>query len=70
LVYNRSEQALVPTLNPGVVIMAWCGRHKGPGVRQASRTAGAKFFSCRGTLPGGASGLLDRFTPIECANYS
>jgi transposase len=39
------EQVLVPTLNPGdVVVMDNLGSHKGRAVRQAIRAAGAKLF--------------------------
>jgi transposase len=39
------EQVLAPTLNPGdVVVMDNLGSHKGRGVRQAIRAAGAKLF--------------------------
>ncbi|ROQ02943.1 transposase [Stella humosa] len=39
------EQALVPTLRPGdVVVMDNLGSHKGQGVRRALRRAGAKLF--------------------------
>jgi transposase len=38
------EKELVPTLNPGVVIMDNLGSHKGEPVRQAIRSAGAKLF--------------------------
>ena len=39
------EQVLVPTLNPGdVVVMDNLGSHKGRSVRQAIRAAGAKLF--------------------------
>jgi transposase len=39
------EQCLVPTLNPGdVVIMDNLGSHKGQAVRQAIRSAGAKLL--------------------------
>ena len=39
------EQALVPTLRPGdVVVMDNLGSHKGQGVRRALRLAGAKLF--------------------------
>jgi transposase len=39
------EQALVPTLKPGdVVVMDNLGSHKGQGVRKAIRAAGAKLF--------------------------
>jgi transposase len=39
------EQVLVPTLNPGdVVVMDNLGSHKGHGVRQSIRAAGAKLF--------------------------
>ena len=39
------EQVLVPTLSPGdIVVMDNLGSHKGKGVRQAIRKAGAKLF--------------------------
>ncbi len=39
------EQALVPTLSPGdVVIMDNLGSHKGEAVRKAIRSAGARLF--------------------------
>jgi len=39
------EQVLVPTLNPGdVVVMDNLGSHKGRAVRSAIRAAGAKLF--------------------------
>jgi transposase len=39
------EQCLVPTLAPGdVVIMDNLGSHKGPGVRRAIRSVGAKLL--------------------------
>jgi hypothetical protein len=44
------EQFLVPTLNPGdIVIMDNLGSHKGMAVRRAIRAAGAKLLSCRPT---------------------
>ena len=42
---GRVEQFLVPTLNPGdVVIMDNLGSHKGQAVRQAIRSAGARLL--------------------------
>ena len=39
------EQALVPTLKPGdIVVMDNLGSHKGGGVRRLIRTAGARLF--------------------------
>lgn len=39
------EQFLVPTLRPGdIVVLDNLGSHKGPAVRQAIRSAGAKVF--------------------------
>ena len=39
------EQFLVPTLKPGeIVIMANLGSHKGPAVRRAIRSVGARLL--------------------------